>query len=155
MTRNQARLAGKSPGYALRLDANEGLVVYLADFRKAGFKTTNIPSEAEYFERFLDAEEMALRVSHITGEPWKVTTCPADNSCNAWLEDLAPGIPTEPRWATYDLEPGLTPEEARLAFDAAVDAFAAELDDEDAELAAISHAYPAAASRVIAPEDVP
>ena len=51
-----------------------------------------------------------------------------------------------------DLEPGITDPEARLAFEAAVEAFAAELDDDDAELAALSHAHPAAVSRVVAPE---
>lgn len=84
MTREQARRLNKPPGFALRIDAHEGAVVYLADYRTAKLTTTEYPGSAEYFERVVDADEMARRLTHVTGQRWAVTTVPADNTGELW-----------------------------------------------------------------------
>ena len=84
MTRAEAKRQGLPPGYAVRLDETSGVTIYLADFRRSKYVTTEYPSQAEYFRRLVDADEIARRVTHLMGQSWTVTTVPADNSGEVW-----------------------------------------------------------------------
>lgn len=68
-------------GWALQVcDEAVRDLLYLADYRSGYGNVTIDKEDAEYFPRFIDAEEMGRRLSHITGtrhEP--ITIPPADS----------------------------------------------------------------------------
>jgi hypothetical protein len=165
MTRREARRKNLPPGFAIRLDTYDGEIIYLADYRGARFLTTTYPGDAEYFGRIIDADEMARRVSFVTGQPWIVTTVPADNLDEAWRLAEAPctDVPSRPTPTSEDIFREAW-EAFRLecreggAFDRMLanilDMVESELDDEDAEVIAASTSLPGTRSRIVAP-DVP
>lgn len=88
MTRYEARRRGLPPGFAIRLNVDQGDVVYLADYRRSKYLTTVYPSESEYFQRLVDAQEMGRRISHVSGQEWVACTIGEDPAVE-WEPPLA------------------------------------------------------------------
>jgi hypothetical protein len=113
MTHHQAIRKGLPTGWLLKLEQTEGLQIYLADYRSSKFTTTVYPAQAEYFRRGIDAVEMSLRITHLTGQRWVAVS-----------HQLAPSRSND----------RLTGAESRAALEAAIQAFRLENKGDDDDL---------------------
>jgi hypothetical protein len=135
MNLQTARRRGLWSGYIVRMiGAGDGLVRYLCDWKaQPDQASTDVPDEAAYFFTLELARDAALFAGMTTGIKWvAVATAPQESAIN--------GRVVKPIPAGSVLEPGITPREAQMAFDAAVMAFQLESDDLDDELEADSYA---------------
>lgn len=76
MTRNEARILGKVPGFSIRVNSDQGRPVYLADYRSARHHTTPYTSQAEWFATFEEAVMRRQMLQFDAGGDWIVTTVP-------------------------------------------------------------------------------
>jgi hypothetical protein len=120
MTNSEARCKGLPSGWILRLDQDQGMQLYLADYRQSDFPTTPYPSFAEYFRRLIDACEVSDRVRHQTGQrfmPMKTEGGATEEECRD--------------------DDQLTDAEYAMALEAAIEAFTLRDTDEDSDDVAI------------------
>ena len=135
MNLSTARRRGLWSGYIVRqLGKADGLERWLADPDDMPEEpATDVIGQARYFYTHECAADAARFAGMMSMQKWvAVATAPQESAIN--------GRVVKPIPAGSVLEPGITPREAQMAFDAAVMAFQLESDDLDDELEADSYA---------------
>ncbi len=131
MNLQTARRHGLWSGYIVRqLGKADGLERWLADPDDMPEEpSTDVIGQARYFYTHECAADAARFAGMMSMQKWvAVATAPQESAIN--------GRVVKPIPAGSVLEPGITPREAQMAFDAAVMAFQLEDDDLDDELEA-------------------
>ncbi len=170
MTHGQAARKSLPPGYALRLNQERGMQLYLVDWdRQADEPNTSYPAAARYFATLDEANSARKLIAMIWGKAYTAVVPPADMRPKACTCDGCRGDLTCPacgsgrtvavdgvgrcfdcqlswdRKTGVEIDPTLTPEQLRMCREMAVaqtfgDLLGDEDDDLDDELEADSYA---------------